>query len=204
MTVLAAGGLGATTGRALSEVLAGLRRGARARPGVCEVAVTLAVVVPVACGWLGAVASAWVPAWVGVGVLAVAVGITDLARRRIPNAVTGVALVVLPVLVAPLGPAAVLAGLGGAAAALTLFGTVHLLAPRALGAGDVKLAGVLGIPLAAGSWWALAAVPVLAAVLVVLTAAATRRRAVALGPLLAGAAWVLVAATGAAAGAGPP
>ena len=39
----------------------------------------------------------------------------------------------------------------------------------------MKLAGVLGIPLAAGSWWALAAVPVLAAVLVVLTAAATRR-----------------------------
>ena len=103
-----------------------------------------------------------VPALVGVGTLAVAVGVTDLARRRIPNAVLGAALPAMLVLVAPLGARAVLAGVGGAVLALLVHATVHLLAPHALGAGDVKLAGVLGIPLAAGSWWALAAAPALA------------------------------------------
>lgn len=196
LTVMVVGAAlaGVGAGRGLRALLSGLRRGARAAPGWCEAGVGAAVLVPVAGAALGAVDRPWVPAWVGLGVLLTAVTVTDLAHRRIPNALTLPALPAMLLLVVPLGPDQVLAGLGGAALALLAHAAVRLLAPASLGAGDVKLATVLGVPLAAASWWALALAPLGAAMLAAVVATATRRRSVPLGPLLAGVSWVLVAA----------
>ena len=66
----------------------------------------------------------------------------DVRRRRLPNWLTlpGFAVVMLIATGAGHGPAAAL----GAAALTTVYLLVHLLAPTAMGAGDVKLALGLG------------------------------------------------------------
>ena len=73
---------------------------------------------------------------------AAALTIHDLRRRRLPNALT------LPGAVLILGVAATQgrgqAALCGALALAALYLAVHLLAPAAMGAGDVKLAVGLG------------------------------------------------------------
>ena len=61
----------------------------------------------------------------------------------------------------PLGTGHLVAGLVGAVVLGGAFAAVHLAAPGALGAGDVKLAPALGAPLAAASWGGLVAAPVL-------------------------------------------
>lgn len=192
MTVVTAGVLGVLVGRGLRALLWRMRRGARAGPGVCEAGVATAVALPVAATATGVLDAAWVALLAGVGILAVAVAVTDLAHRRIPNPLTVTAAPLLVAAAVPLGARAVLAGLLGGALALVVHAAVHLAAPRSLGGGDVKLAAVLGVPLGATSWWALAVAPVLAAVLVVVAAAVTRQRSVPLGPLLAGVTCALV------------
>lgn len=97
----------------------------------------------------------------GVGCVAMwltALSVYDIRERRLPNALTlpGAAIVLL---------AAAVSGRGSAAAlgTLALFGgylVVHLLAPSAMGAGDVKLA--VGVGALTGAFgadvWTLAAV----------------------------------------------
>jgi leader peptidase (prepilin peptidase)/N-methyltransferase len=95
-----------------------------------------------------------------------ALTVYDVRQRRLPNVLT------LPGAVVVLG-AAVLAGRGpsallGATALTALYLLVHLIAPAAMGAGDVKLA--IGVGALAGAYgvdvWILAAVaaPLLTAV----------------------------------------
>jgi len=100
-----------------------------------------------------------IAAW-GLGMVALVVGAlatrTDLARREIPNALTGagaVAAVVVGLVADPGGEPVRLAA--GAGAGGLLLGAA-LLRPGGMGLGDGKLAGVLGLCL--GPWaaaWAL-------------------------------------------------
>ncbi|OBG83941.1 peptidase A24 [Mycobacterium sp. E802] len=109
----------------------------------------------------------------GVGVTVIAAGWLlalsgyDIAERRLPNWLTlpGAALVLAGAAASGHGVAA----LTGAVALASLYLVVHLLAPRAMGGGDVKLA--VGLGALSGTFgidvWLLAALaaPLLTAVL---------------------------------------
>lgn len=159
------GGLGMLAGAAARAVLGRLRRGARLRPPWCELAV--GALWAGAGGWWGGggLSWRWLPLLLGLAWLAVAAGAVDLLHGRLPDALTLPALPAAVLAAAPLGGAAVSRALLGA---LLLFGgylAVRVVAPGALGAGDVKLAAALGAGLGAASLAALAAATVLAAVL---------------------------------------
>ncbi len=203
--VFAAAGIGA--GAAARRALARMRRGARVRVPVCEVAVGIVWAGSGALWAAGAVRGTWLPALVGLGWLGVAVAVVDLRHRRLPDALTLPAVPVALVLLVPLGAGSVLRGAAGALVAAGAHAALHLIAPRALGAGDVKLAAPLGAVLAASSWAALVLATGLAAVItglaaLVLVAAGRARRGGSLphGPSMVLAAWAV--ATGAAVGAG--
>ena len=156
---------GMVAGVAARRLLAVLRRGARVRAPVCELA-TGAVWAVTGCLWgAGRLPSHWLPVVLGLGWLGVAAGLVDLRHRRLPNALTVPAACLAAPGLLPLGWDAVGRGLLGALAAVICYGAVHLLRPDALGAGDVKLAAPLGVVLGAASWAALVAAAVLAAVL---------------------------------------
>ena len=150
---------GAFAGWGARRMLGRLRRGAVVRAGWCETgvaglwAVTAATDPP----------AAWLPVLLGLGWLSVALTATDLVHRRLPDTLTLPALPVALVLLLPTGT--VVRGLLGAAVLVAVHAAVHLLAPHALGAGDVKLAGPLGAVLGAVSPAALLAGPLLAALL---------------------------------------
>jgi leader peptidase (prepilin peptidase)/N-methyltransferase len=146
----------------------------------------------------------WLPVPLVVGWLAVPLAAVDLASRRLPNALTLPAypLVGLAVAVAATagpGPALALRALVG----VVVFGGAHavvrLLAPGALGGGDVKLAGSLGAVLGAVGWPALAVAVALAAVVTVTIAVARRARSAPHGPGLLAATWLVAAFPGGAA-----
>lgn len=162
---LAAGYCAGVFGRWL---LARLTRGVRIRPPWCELVIG---VLWALAGWraaVGGMPAGWLAVPLALAWFGVLLAATDLVCRRLPNALT---LPAYPVMAGLLGVAAwcgpgVVLGVRAALGAL-LFGgahaVVHLLAPRCLGAGDVKLAGVLGAVLAAVSWPALVLGAVLAA-----------------------------------------
>lgn len=114
---------------------------------------------------VGAFACGVVVAWAAV------LSLIDVRRRRLPNALTlpGAAAVLAGAAVVGHGPSA----LAGGAALTAVYGVVHLAAPAAMGAGDVKLA--IGLGALTGAFgpevWVLAALaaPLLTAVLGVLT-----------------------------------
>jgi leader peptidase (prepilin peptidase)/N-methyltransferase len=195
---LCAGAGGAAAGYAVRLLLRRLRRGALIRPPWCETAVGLLWAGPVAAWAAGALPAGWVPALLGLGWFGVAAGAVDLAHRRLPDALTLPALPVALLLLLPLGATAVLHGLAGAAVAAVAHAAVHLVAPRAMGAGDVKLAAPLGVVLAAAGWPAPVLSALLAAVLTAVlgvTGLATRRlgRGAALphGPSMLVATWLV-------------
>ncbi|MGH3979721.1 MAG: prepilin peptidase [Pseudonocardiaceae bacterium] len=186
-------------------VLARLRRGALVRPGRCEFGVA---VLWALTGWwvgAGAQASAWLVVLLGLGWLAVALTATDVAHRRLPDALTLPALPAVLLLLLPLGPETTLRAVWGAVALVACHALVHLAVPSALGAGDVKLAGVVGAVLGGISWAALVIGPLLAALLTaavgvigLLSGRLGRSDQLPHGPAMLGAAWVLaVLATGA-------
>nr|WP_246361080.1 A24 family peptidase [Haloechinothrix aidingensis] len=92
---------------------------------------------------------AWSPVPSTLAVLAVALGATDLVQRRLPNVLTYASY---PVLATALAPWALTGRAGDTVTGALLGGiafggahlVVHLIRPRSLGAGDVKLAGALG------------------------------------------------------------
>jgi leader peptidase (prepilin peptidase)/N-methyltransferase len=156
---------GVVAGGAARLLLRRLRRGARVPPPWCEVGVAVAWGATGAAAGAGALPPRWMPVLLALGWVGVAVGAVDVCHRRLPDALTLPALPLVLLLLVPLGPAAVLRGAAGAAVAFAAHALVHLAAPRALGAGDVKLAAPLGAVLAAASWSALAQAGVLAALL---------------------------------------
>ena len=96
----------------------------------------------------------------GVCVLAwlIALSAYDIRERRLPNWLTIPGAVTIVVVAAGAGRGA--AAMAGAVALAALYLVVHLVAPAAMGAGDVKLAaGVGGLTGAIGAdVWALAAI----------------------------------------------
>ena len=182
--------------------LARLRRGAVFRPPWPELGAALPSAL---IGWRAdehALPLCWTPVplvvcWLGVPLVAV-----DLARRRLPDAIT---LPAYPLVASALGIAA--AGPPGGGLLLRAFvgalafggahGLVRWMAPAGMGAGDVKLAGSLGAVLGALGWAALAAGALGAATVTLLVAAATRSRVVAHGPGLLTATWLLATFPGA-------
>jgi len=160
--ILLLGCAGVLAGWGTRRLLGRLRRGAVVQAGWCEAGV--------AALWAATAATdpptAWLPALLGLGWLTVALTATDLIHRRLPDALTLPALPVALALLLPTGTAA--RGLLGAAVLVTVHAAVHRLAPQALGAGDVKLAGPLGAVLGAASPAALLAGPLLAALLTAL------------------------------------
>ena len=127
---------------------------------------------------MGAGFSVVVVAWL------TALSVYDIRERRLPNVLT------LPGAAAILGVAAVLGrglpALVGAAALALLYLVVHLLAPAAMGAGDVKLA--VGVGALTGAFgvdvWALAALaaPLLTAVWAIVAIIGRSRPTVPHGP----------------------
>jgi leader peptidase (prepilin peptidase) / N-methyltransferase len=191
--------MGAVAGAGGAMLLRRIPRGVRVPVPACAVAVAVlwAVVgardveglpvwwwpVPLVLGWAGVLLSG-----------------ADLIARRLPDALT---LPAYPVVAALLGGAALgaadAAPLARAAAGALLwaggYATVRVVAPGALGGGDVKLAGSLGALTAAVSWSGLL-LAVLAASVVTAAAAAPARmlgyRDVPHGPAMLAAAWLVV------------
>jgi leader peptidase (prepilin peptidase) / N-methyltransferase len=135
------------------------------------------------------VAGALVLAWLA------ALSVYDLRERRLPNWLTlpGAIVILAGSAVAGRGLPAVLGAVG-------LFGAylvVHLIAPAAMGAGDVKLA--IGVGALTGAFgvdvWALAAIgaPLLTAVWAVVTAVRRSGSTVPHGPSMCAAAAAAVA-----------
>lgn len=208
---LTLGAAGVLAGAAARVLLARLRRGARVRAPVCELAVGVAWAAGGAAWAVGAVPPDWLPALLALCWVAVAAGAADLAHRRLPDAITLPALPAFLLLLVPVGPGAVLRGAVGALLTAAVHAAWHLLAPRSLGAGDVKLAAPLGALLAAAAWPAPAVAAVVAALLsgivaigaVVLARARgrPRPREIAHGPSMLAATAVVLLATIAATGA---
>jgi leader peptidase (prepilin peptidase) / N-methyltransferase len=161
--VLAA--VGVPAGVAARRLLRRLRRGARVPPPWCEAGVAVAWAATGAVVGATALRMAWLPVLLALGWLAVPAAVIDVLHHRLPDALTLPALPVALVLLVPLGSAAVLRGVAGAAVAVAAHAVVCLVARDALGAGDVKLAAPLGCVLAAVSWPAVVVAGVLAALL---------------------------------------
>lgn len=103
-------------------------------------------------------ADSWaLPAYLVLAAGLVALAVIDLEHQILPNRIVA-ALAIAGVVL--LGAAAVISGdfgafgraLAGAAAAFGAFGALHLISPRGLGMGDVKLAFVLGLYLGWLGW----------------------------------------------------
>jgi leader peptidase (prepilin peptidase) / N-methyltransferase len=143
------GGLGMLAGALARWLLGRLRRGALVPPPYCELLVG-ALWAASGCWWAaGWLDPALLPLLLGLGWLAVAAGTVDVLHGRLPDALTLPALPAAVLLALPLGGAAVLRAVLGAGVLAGGYLAVRVLAPRALGAGDVKLAAGLGAALGA-------------------------------------------------------
>lgn len=120
----------------------------------------------------------------------VPVAAIDVEHHLIPNRITGPAALAALILGTALNPAGEPARLIAAAAAAGFLLLAHLVSPRGMGMGDVKLAGLLGLVLGREVAPAMLAALVLAVaagmVVLVRTAPGARRRAgLPFGPFLA-------------------
>lgn len=188
---------GALAGVGARQLLGRLRRGVLVPPGCCEALLGWSWTAAGLAWASGALPGRFLPAVLGLAWLGVAAGTVDVLRRRLPDALTLPAIPAGLLLLAPIGPTAVVRGLAGAAVGLSAYGAVHLLRPAALGAGDVKLAGSLGGVLAGVSWPAAAVAAVLAGLVTVALALVTRQAAVPHGPGMLIAGWLVLAAAAA-------
>ncbi|HKN99378.1 MAG TPA: prepilin peptidase [Pseudonocardiaceae bacterium] len=155
-------------------------------------------------GWragAGLLPSWWLPVPLLLSWFAVPLVAADLARRRLPDALT---LPAYPALGLAVGLAVATGpdpGVGArAVAGAVLFGGAHALvrwwAPHAMGGGDVKLAGSLGAVLGAVGWAAVAVAATLAAAVTAVLALALRAGSAPHGPGLLAATWLVAAFPG--------
>ncbi|MFB4300713.1 prepilin peptidase [Actinomadura sp. NTSP31] len=118
----------------------------RARAGI---AVLTGAVLAALAARLGARAD--LVAFAYLGVAGVLLAVIDAAVKRLPNALTlpsypiGVALLAAAVPVTAHGAARLAHALAGMAVLWAFYFVQHFLLPHAMGGGDVKLAGVLGL-----------------------------------------------------------
>jgi leader peptidase (prepilin peptidase) / N-methyltransferase len=183
------------------RVLGRLSRAVPIRPPWCEVA---AGALSAVLGWramVGLLPWWWLPVPLLLGWIAVPLAAADLTRRRLPDALTLPAYPVLGLAVAVAAARGPDPGLGvRALAGIVLFGGIHamvrILAPAALGAGDVKLAGSLGAVLGALGWPALAIAATLAAACTMVVAVVRRAAVAPHGPGLLLATWLVAAFPG--------
>jgi leader peptidase (prepilin peptidase) / N-methyltransferase len=161
------GGLGMLAGALARWLLGRLRRGAVVPPPYCELLVG-ALWAASGCWWAaGRLDPALLPLLLGLGWLAVAAGTVDVLHGRLPDALTLPALPAALLLAVPLGGAAVPRAALGAGLLAGGYLAVRVLAPAALGAGDVKLAAGLGAALGALSLTAVLVGALLASLLTV-------------------------------------
>ncbi len=174
-------------------------RGARVPVPVCAALVAVLWVVVVRRAGMS-LPLWWWPVPLVLGWAGVLLGGADLVARRLPDVLT---LPAYPLVAVLLSIAAIGAADGGllprAAAGMLLwaggYAMVRLLAPGALGGGDVKLAGSLGALTAATSWSGLLLAILAASVLTAVVAAPARMlgyREVPHGPAMLAAAWLVV------------
>ncbi len=207
VAVVVAATVGAVAGGLTRRWLARLRRGADVPAPWCELASAPVWSVPV-LGWsVGAVPGALLPLLLGLGWLGVAGSAVDLRRHRLPDVLTLPALPCVLALLVPVGAEAVLRGAAGAVLLAAAHAAVHLIAPSAMGAGDVKLAAPVGAALAGPSWAALPAGAVLALLLTGLLAVGgmlagrcDRWTRLPHGPSMLASAWAVVLVTAGSAG----
>jgi len=117
------------------------------------VSVTAAVALLVACVGVNRV----LPAYLAWAIVGTTIAVVDAHTRLIPNKLVAVGLaaaVPLLLLADTAGPGSALRALAGAVAAFTVYALLNLLAPAAMGMGDVKFAPYLGAHLAFVNWTA--------------------------------------------------
>lgn len=118
-----------------------------------------------------------------------AVTLTDLEQRIIPNKILIVAVVIGAILVAATDPGSLPERIGSGVAAGGLLFLVALAYPRGMGLGDVKLAATMGLFLgrnvAPAILVALLAGSLVGLVMIAREGAAARKRAIPFGPFLA-------------------
>lgn len=174
-------------------------RGVRVPAPVCGVLVAVLWVVVVQRADEG-LPLWWWPVPLLLGWAGVLLGGADLVARRLPDVLTLPAYPLVAVLltVAAIGAAdgsLMLRSAAGASVWAGGYAMVRLLAPGALGGGDVKLAGSLGALTAATSWSGLLLAVLAASVLTAVVAAPARMfgyREVPHGPAMLAAAWLVV------------
>lgn len=152
---------GLVAGTSARLLLGRLRRGVRVRPGACELLGVGLFAVVAARHTSGGLPAWWLPVPLALSALAVPLVVSDVLRRRLPDALTlpaygvlGLALVGAALVAGQ--PMLGLSALLGGVVFFLLHWAVHQAAPQSLGAGDVKLAGSLGGVLGAVGWPALA------------------------------------------------
>jgi leader peptidase (prepilin peptidase) / N-methyltransferase len=151
-------------------------------------------------GWRFAAEPLLLAAYLSFAGIAVALALIDLDVHRLPNVIVLPAYPVLGVLLAiGLGGHALLRAGIGAAVLFGLFFVVAMVAPRGMGFGDVKLAGVIGGMTAAISWGAFLVgafgaffLGAVAGVLLMVSQRAGRKTAVPFGPFMLLAAWASI------------
>jgi leader peptidase (prepilin peptidase)/N-methyltransferase len=142
----------------------------------------------------------WWPVPLVLGWAGVLLGVADLVARRLPDVITLPAypLVALMLTLAAIGAAnngLLPRAVAGALLWAGGYAMVRLLAPGALGGGDVKLAGSLGALTAATSWSGLVLAVLAASVLTAVVALPARMigyREVPHGPAMLAVAWLVV------------
>lgn len=201
LVVVICGLFGAVMG-GFGRWLAGrIPRGARCGPPWCELA---GAVLSAVLAWrvvAHGVPWWWLPVPLVVGWLAVPLAAVDLACGRLPSALTLPALpiagsAVAAAAIAGPGPGLALRALVAAALCWSTHAVVRMLAPGALGGGDVRLAACVGGVLGAVGWPALAVGVTLAAVVTLGIAMARRAGSAPHGPGLLAAAWLCAAFPG--------
>jgi len=202
--VLIAALAGGAAGVGIRLLLTNLPRGVVLRVGVVEVPAAVLTAVSVGLTWPGP----WVPLVVWAGLLGVGMGAVDIARHRLPDALTLPAVPITLALIAAVeymspSTGSFVVALAVAVVVTGLFWALAAIAPRAMGLGDVKLVPSLalltGYASVAASIVAVAIAFVLGAVLAVLGLVLRRlslTSAIPFGPFLLAGCWLVLAIPG--------